>query len=153
MDAVNRRDAVKWAAAGLVVAAGAVSATKAGAAPDTPPAPEPPPMKELKAKDKAPLKKPKEGSGVYLTYVPLAPAAEPGWNSATITLEDGWKAVAASAWATEEKDGASHAGTAIFNTSSVQLTSSGNIVRVIFALNAMKATPAGVQLLIGYQNS
>lgn len=151
METMNRREAVKWAAAAGMVAAGAVVATRAEAQPAPPP--EPPPMKVLKAKDATPLKKPKEGSGVYMAYVPLTPAAEPGWNVATITLEDGWKAIAASAWATEDKDGASVAGTPIFNTSSVQLTGSGNIIRVIFALNAMSPTPAGVQLLIGYQNS
>ena len=128
MSDVTRRDAVKLAAAGAVLAVGATvaqaqdkkeSAKGSGA---TRPQPA---VKELRVKDGAAAL---TASG----YVPLTPDADPGWNVATISLPAGTRV--ASAWATEDGGGASHAGGAYFNTVSVQLYDNGTKLRVRFQM-------------------
>lgn len=82
-------------------------------------------------------------------FARLTPDASPGANSVIITgLPAGTRAI--SVWVTEwtaNGGGQSHAGQAVFTTSSVQLFANGTQCRVLYHLHWTTHLPAGVQVI------
>ena len=88
------------------------------------------------------------GTTLWGDFARSTPDAAPGWNYIIIDgLPAGTRFV--SAWITEWTATGPHAGSAIFNTASVQLFNDGTQCRIIYQLDWGSSLPPAVQLIYG----
>jgi hypothetical protein len=88
------------------------------------------------------------GAGLWSFFGRQTPDAAPGWNILNLTIPAGTSVI--SVWMTEWIQGnLSHAGSAWFTTTSVQLYNNGNNCRVRYYLDWGSYLPAGYQVILG----